>query len=93
MVEKILADMDYAGGDVAVLVDGLGATPYEELYVMYRRVKQILDAKRIAIRHKFVGEYATSLEMAGASVSLMRLDTELHDMLAMPMHTPMIKLF
>ncbi len=93
MVEAILADMDYAGSDVAVLVDGLGATPYEELYVMYRRVKQILDAKKITIRHKFVGEYVTSLEMAGASVSLMRLDTELHDMLAMPMHTPMIKLF
>jgi dihydroxyacetone kinase len=93
MVEKILADMDYAGGDVAVLVDGLGATPYEELYVMYRRVKQILDAHKIAIRHKFVGEYATSLEMAGASVSLMRLDSELDAMLAMPMRTPMIKLF
>ena len=93
MVEAILADMDYAGSDVAVLVDGLGATPYEELYVMYRRVKQILDARKITIRHKFVGEYVTSLEMAGASVSLMRLDTELHDMLAMPMHTPMIKLF
>ncbi len=93
MVEKILADMDYAGSDVAVLVDGLGATPYEELYVMYRNVKQILDARKISIRHKFVGEYVTSLEMAGASVSLMRLDTELHDMLAMPMRTPMIKLF
>lgn len=93
MVEKILADMDYAGSDVAVLVDGLGATPYEELYVMYRRVKQILDARKIAIRHKFVGEYATSLEMAGASVSLMRLDSELDAMLAMPMRTPMIKLF
>jgi dihydroxyacetone kinase len=93
MVEKILADMDYAGSDVAVLVDGLGATPYEELYVMYRRVKQILDARKISIRHKFVGEFVTSLEMAGASVSLMRLDTELHDMLAMPMRTPMIKLF
>jgi dihydroxyacetone kinase len=78
---------------VAVLVDGLGATPYEELYVMYRNVKQILDARKISIRHKFVGEFVTSLEMAGASVSLMRLDTELHDMLAMPMRTPMIKLF
>lgn len=93
MVEAILADMDYAGSDVAVLVDGLGATPYEELYVIYRRVKQILDARQIHIRHKFVGEYATSLEMAGASVSLMRLDSELDAMLAMPMRTPMIKLF
>jgi dihydroxyacetone kinase len=93
LVETILADLDYAGSDVAVLVNGLGATPYEELYLMYRRVKHILDARQIAIRHKFVGEYATSLEMAGASVSLMRLDAELDQLIAMPMKTPMIKLF
>ncbi len=93
IVETLLADLDFAGSDVAVLVNGLGATPYEELYVIYRRVKQILDSKRIVIRRKFVGEYATSLEMAGASVSLMRLDAELHDLLGMPMHTPMIRLF
>ena len=89
MVETILADMDYAGSDVAVLVNGLGATPYEELYVMYRRVKQILDARKINIKTRYIGEYVTSLEMAGASVSLMRLDAELHDMLKAPCHTPM----
>jgi len=92
LVETILNDLDFKGSDVAVLVNGLGATPYEELYVIYRRVKHILDAHRITIRHRFVGEYATSLEMAGASISLMRLDSELHDLLAMPMHTPMIRL-
>jgi dihydroxyacetone kinase len=93
LVETILGDLDFTGSDVAVLVNGLGATPYEELYVMYRRVKQILDSKKITIRRRYVGEYATSLEMAGASVSLMRLDAELHDLLAMPMHTPMVKQF
>ena len=93
LVETILGDLDYVGGDVAVLVNGLGATPYEELYVIYRRVKQILDARRITIRRRYVGEYATSLEMAGASVSLMRLDAELHDLLAMPIYTPMIRQF
>jgi dihydroxyacetone kinase len=93
MVEAILADMDFAGSDVAVLVNGLGATPYEELYVMYRRVKQILDARKITIRLKFVGEYVTSLEMAGASVSLMRLDDDLHDLLKMPANSPMFRQF
>jgi dihydroxyacetone kinase-like protein len=93
LVETILADLDYAGSDVTVLVNGLGATPYEELYLMYRRVKHILDGRKINIRHRFVGEYATSLEMAGASVSLMRLDSELDRLIAMPMKTPMIKLF
>jgi dihydroxyacetone kinase-like protein len=93
MVEAILADMDFAGSDVAVLVNGLGATPYEELYVMYRRVEQILDARGVTIKRKYVGEYVTSLEMAGASVSLMRLDDELLHLLDMPAITPMFKQF
>jgi phosphoenolpyruvate---glycerone phosphotransferase subunit DhaK len=91
MMEAILTDLDYAGGDVAVMVNGLGATPYEELYVMFRRVKQILDSKKIKMKQKFVGEYVTSLEMAGASVSLMRLDDELDAMLRAPAHCPMYK--
>jgi phosphoenolpyruvate---glycerone phosphotransferase subunit DhaK len=91
MMEAILADLDYSGSDVAVLVNGLGATPYEELYVMFRRVKQILDSKKIKMKQKFVGEYVTSLEMAGASVSLMRLDDELDAMLRAPAHCPMYK--
>jgi dihydroxyacetone kinase len=91
MVEAILNDFDYSGSDVAVLVNGLGATPYEELYVLYRRVKQILDSQKIHIRQKFIGEYVTSLEMAGASVSLMRLDEELDAMLRAPAHCPMFK--
>ena len=89
MVEAILADLDYSGSDVAVLVNGLGATPYEELYVLYRRVKQILDSRKVNIRQKFVGEYVTSLEMAGASVSLMRLDEELDALLRAPVNCPM----
>jgi phosphoenolpyruvate---glycerone phosphotransferase subunit DhaK len=91
MMEAILADLDYSGGDVAVLVNGLGATPYEELYVIFRRVKQILDSRKIKMKQKFVGEYVTSLEMAGASVSLMRLDDELDAMLRAPAHCPMYK--
>jgi dihydroxyacetone kinase len=91
MIARILEDLDYSGSDVAVLVNGLGATPYEELYIVYRRVKQILDSRRIAIRRKFVGEYVTSLEMAGASVSLLRLDAELDGLLAQPANCPMFR--
>jgi len=91
MVETILGDLDYSGSEVAVLVNGLGATPYEELYIIYRRVSQILAARRIPIRHRFVGEYATSLEMTGASVSLLRLDSELSACLAAPADCPMFK--
>jgi phosphoenolpyruvate---glycerone phosphotransferase subunit DhaK len=93
MVEAILADLNYSGSEVAVLVNGLGATPYEELYILYRRVKQILDSRHIKIKQKFVGEYVTSLEMAGASVSLLRLDDELDAMLRAPAHCPMYKQF
>jgi dihydroxyacetone kinase-like protein len=91
IMETILADFEYAGGEVAVLINGLGATPLEELYVLYRRVKQILDSRNIGIRHKYIGEYATSLEMAGASVSLMRLDRELSELLAAPANCPLFK--
>ncbi len=63
-----------AGDEVAVLINGLGATPLEELYVLYRAVHQHLAAEGIVVRRVFVGEYATSLEMAGASISLLHLD-------------------
>jgi dihydroxyacetone kinase len=81
IMESILADLDYKGSDVGLLVNGLGGSPAEELYVVYRRVKQICDAHKINIRFKHVGEQVTALEMAGVSVSLMRLDTELHDLI------------
>ena len=81
IVESILADLDYKGSDVAVLVNGLGGSPAEELYLVYRRVSQILKANNINIRFKHVGEQVTALEMAGVSVSLRRLDTEMHDLI------------
>jgi phosphoenolpyruvate---glycerone phosphotransferase subunit DhaK len=89
LLGAILADRDFRGGDVAILVNGLGATPYEELYLMYRRARRVLDAHGVTVRRSYVGEYVTSLEMAGASVTLMQLDEELHDLLARPAHCPM----
>jgi dihydroxyacetone kinase-like protein len=78
MLEKIFADYSYAAGDeVAVLVNGLGATPREELYILYRRVALRLAGKGITVIKTYVGEFATSMEMAGCSVSIFHLDAEL----------------
>jgi dihydroxyacetone kinase-like protein len=75
LLAPLMADLSLAAGDrVAVLVNGLGATPLEELYVLYRRVHQTLAAAGIEVAKNYVGEYATSLEMAGASISLLKLN-------------------
>ena len=89
MLEKIIPDIPYKKGDqVAVLVNGLGATPLEELYVIYRRVHHALTEKGIDVHRVYVGEFATSMEMAGASISLLRLDDELRGLLDDPADTP-----
>jgi len=75
MLPQLVAELGLGDGDdVAVLVNGLGATPPEELYVIYRAVHRLLGSSGVTARHAFVGEYATSLEMAGASISLLHLD-------------------
>ncbi|MGB3877488.1 MAG: dihydroxyacetone kinase family protein, partial [Shinella zoogloeoides] len=89
LMDAVLAELDLkAGSRVAVLVNGLGATSQIELYVIFRRVKQRLDALGIDIHASWVGEYATSLEMAGASVTLMKLDDTLQALLDHPCRTP-----
>jgi len=89
MMPRILEDLPYAQGDeVSVLVNGLGATPREELYILYRRVSRILAENGITVFKAYVGEFATSMEMAGASVSLFRLDDELKRLLCKPACTP-----
>lgn len=89
MMAHILGDLDFGGSDVAVLVNGLGATPYEELYIMYRKLRAVLEASRVRVVRSYVGEYVTSLEMAGASVTLLRLDDELLELLDAPAYCPM----
>jgi dihydroxyacetone kinase-like protein len=89
MLPAILGDLPYQRDDeVSVLVNGLGATPKEELYVMYRKVDDMLKAEGISVYHTYVGEFATSMEMAGASISLLKLDDELKRLLAKPANTP-----
>ena len=88
-VGEILKDMPVAAGEeVALLINGLGATSQEELYILSGSVTKQLNAQGVMIYRTFVGEYATSMEMAGASISIMRLDDELKALLDAPAHTP-----
>jgi dihydroxyacetone kinase-like protein len=91
MLERILKDLETKEGDeVAVLMNGLGATPLEELYIMFRRVHETLTQKGIKIWFSKLGEFATSMDMAGASISVMKLDDELKKYLAPAADTPFI---
>jgi len=89
MMGPVLKDLPYRRGDeVSVLVNGLGATPKEELYILFRRVAAILKGEGVKVFKTYVGEFATSLEMAGASISLLKLDDELKALLRKPAFTP-----
>ena len=89
LLDAILKEAALASGDrVAILVNGLGATSQIELYILFRRVKQRLDALDVRIHASWVGEYATSLEMAGASITLLKLDDVLLPLLDHPCKTP-----
>jgi dihydroxyacetone kinase-like protein len=92
MTEAILADLQPVAGDtLAVMVNGLGATPPEELYIIYSKVYDILTGKGLKIHRAYVGEFATSMEMAGASLTFMRLDDELTALLDHPAQTPFFR--
>ncbi|MVB12917.1 PTS-dependent dihydroxyacetone kinase 2, dihydroxyacetone-binding subunit DhaK [Caprobacter fermentans] len=89
ILSHILPDLPYSKGDeVSVLVNGLGATPKEELYIVFRRVANVLAEKGISLYNSYVGEFATSMDMAGMSISLLKLDSELKNYLSMPCSTP-----
>ncbi|MGN0464714.1 MAG: dihydroxyacetone kinase subunit DhaK [Lachnospiraceae bacterium] len=91
LMEKILADIDYADSEVAVMINGCGATPLMELFIVNNRVADILAEKGIKVYKTFVGEYMTSLEMEGFSISLLRLDDELKELLDAEADTPAFK--
>jgi dihydroxyacetone kinase-like protein len=85
MMSAILRDLPYAGGEeVALLINNLGATTMFELLIVNRRVRQILEREGISVYRTLVGSYLTSQEMAGFSISLMKLDPELKHYLDMP---------
>ncbi|KYO65477.1 dihydroxyacetone kinase subunit DhaK [Thermovenabulum gondwanense] len=92
LMSKILKDLPYNSGDeVAVMINGLGGTPLMELFIMNKRVSEILDQNGIKVYKTFVGEYMTSLEMAGGSITLLKLDDELKELLDAPADTPAFK--
>ena len=89
MMDKLLADLPYISGDeVAVLVNGLGATPLDEQYIVTRKINQRLQKEGIRAHRYYVGEFATALEMAGFSISLLKLDDELKALVDAPAQTP-----
>ena len=92
MTLEVLEDLPYQSGDeVAVLINGLGGTPQIELYICYRKVKKMLNERNIKVVQSYVGEFFTGLEMAGFSVTLTKLDEELHELLSAPANTPCYK--
>lgn len=92
LLHPILGELALSPGDrVAVLVNGLGSTTLLELYLLHRRVAEVLKAQQVDIHHAWVGEYCTSLEMGGASVSLMKLDEDLVRWLDHPCDTPALR--
>ena len=92
LVGRILDDYDYSGSEVAVLVNGLGGTPLMELYILNLEVQKILEEKGIKAYRTFVGNYCTSIDMTGASVTLMKLDDELKELLDAPCDTPALNI-
>jgi dihydroxyacetone kinase-like protein len=91
MTEKIINDLPFKSGDeVAVLVNGLGATPPEELFILYNKSHDILRDHGLKVYKTYVGEYATSMEMAGASFTILRLNDEFKVLLDAPAFSPFL---
>ena len=89
LVQKITEDMPLESGDeVSVMVNGLGATPLEEQLIVYRCVHELLTEKGVKIIMPHIGEYATSMEMVGLSVTIFKLDEQLKELLTAPAKTP-----
>lgn len=92
LMDKILGDMNLSEGDeVAVLVNGLGGTPLMEQFIVNRKVNKILEENKVKVYRTLIGEYMTSIEMSGFSISLLKLDEELKILLDAKADTPAFK--
>jgi len=93
MVGQIVADVPFvAGEEVAVMINGLGATPLQELYLFNNAVSSFIEAKGLKIYRTFVGNFMTAIDMAGASISILRLDAETKALLDAAADTPALKI-
>ena len=92
MATAIVDDLPYESGDkVLAFVNGMGGTPLIELYIVFRELKRFLDGRGITIERHLIGNYITSLEMAGCSITLLRLDDELTRLWDAPCETPALR--
>jgi dihydroxyacetone kinase-like protein len=92
LATPILDDLPFNQGDrVLAFVNGMGGTPLIELYVVFRKLAEILDGRGITLERNLVGNYITSLEMAGCSITLLKLDDELTRLWDAPVHTPALR--
>jgi dihydroxyacetone kinase-like protein len=92
LMEPIISDLPYKSGDeVLMFVNGLGGTPLIELYIVYRKAAEIARKAGLKITRKFVGSYITSLEMAGTSITLLKMDAQLTKLWDAPVHTPALR--
>jgi dihydroxyacetone kinase-like protein len=91
-MEPIISDLPYRSGDnVLLFVNGLGGTPLIELYIIYRKAAELAQKAGLKIARNFVGSYITSLEMAGTSITLLKLDDELAKLWDAPVLTPALR--
>src|SRR6266403_425375 len=92
MADAILGDLDLpSGSNVLAFVNGLGGTPLIELYIIYNELTKQLEARGLKATRNLVGDYITSLEMAGASITILALDDELTALWDAPVHTPALR--
>lgn len=91
MVDQVLADYDISIDEAVVLVSGLGATPVMELYVLYNEIEKLLSADKIKVHRSYVGNYFTSLDMMGVTLTIMKLDDELKELIDMPAYSMGLK--
>jgi len=92
LASPILEDLPFSSGDsVLALVNGMGGTPLIELYVVFNELAKILKGRNITIARNLVGSYITSLDMAGCSITLLKLDDELTNLWDAPVHTPALR--
>ena len=89
LLSKILLDMPLVNGDeVSIMINGLGATPLEEQLIVYKSVAELLQKRGVRVYMPHIGEYATSMEMAGISITLFKLDAELKGLLGQVARSP-----
>jgi dihydroxyacetone kinase-like protein len=92
LLEPIVEDLPFSSGDrVLLFVNGMGGTPLIELYVAFRRAAEVLAEREVTVERSLVGNWITSLEMAGASITLLRLDDEMIELWDAPVLTPALR--